>query len=275
MSTEETKPAPQAAAPATPAPKRPKPKKIPGPRAQRNLITIIGRGHSGTRAISHTLRESGVYTGEPLNNSSDLLPPDDLYEACRVMARHVKHLGGLRWDFAPLHTMPIDPAFTKLVESYLTTVINSKAKLRGWKLPETTLVFPWIVRLFPEIKYIFWIRDPRDCILGEHITDDLSRFGVPYEKTDDIRLRRAISWKYQVELVKATPRPKHWLKVRFEDFVLDQPRTLKAIGEFVGIEMASIPVKPEAVGRWRTDTGVHDYDFFREDLIENGYELKA
>lgn len=275
MSNPESQPAPpEAAAPPAEAKPRPKPKKIPGPRAQKNIITIIGRGHSGTRAISHTLRESGVYTGEPLNNSSDLLPPDDMYEACRVMARHVKHLGGMRWDFSQLHTMPIDPAFTKLVESYLTTVINSKAKFRGWKLPETTLVFPWIVRLFPEIKYIYWIRDPRDCILGSHLTDDLADFGVPYEKTDDLRFRRAISWKYQVEIVKATPRPKHWLKVRFEDFVLDQAKTLKTIGDYVGFPLASIPVKPEAVGRWKTDTGVYDYDIFREDLIENGYELK-
>jgi hypothetical protein len=28
-----------------------------------SLITIIGRGHSGTRAISHTLYASGVYMG--------------------------------------------------------------------------------------------------------------------------------------------------------------------------------------------------------------------
>ena len=32
-----------------------------------SLITIIGRGHSGTRAISHTLYASGVYMGRLLN----------------------------------------------------------------------------------------------------------------------------------------------------------------------------------------------------------------
>src|SRR6185369_226095 len=112
----------------------------------------------------------------PLNGSSDLLPPGDMYEACKVMARHVTYRGNLQWDFAKLHTMPIDPAFTRLIESYLTTVLNSKAKWRGWKIPETTLVFPWIVRLFPEVRYIYWVRDPRDCILGAHITDDLANW---------------------------------------------------------------------------------------------------
>ena len=168
------------------------PSPILGPEAQKNIITIVGRGHSGTRAISHTLRESGVYTGEPQNESSDLLPPDDMYEAVKVMNRHVKYLGNLRWDFTKLHTMPIDPVFIKLIESYLSTVLNSKAEWRGWKIPETTLVFPWIVRLFPEIRYIFWIRDPRDAILGAHATDDLADWGLEYDETDDMRLRRAI-----------------------------------------------------------------------------------
>ncbi|MCL2098803.1 MAG: hypothetical protein FWH24_00005 [Oscillospiraceae bacterium] len=45
------------------------------------LITIIGRGHSGTRAMSHTLSESGVFMGEPLNASANLLPPQKMYEA--------------------------------------------------------------------------------------------------------------------------------------------------------------------------------------------------
>lgn len=235
------------------------------------MITIIGRGHSGTRAISHTLSESGVYMGEPLNVSGDLLPPEDMYEACRVMARHVEYLGGLTWDFSKLHTMPIDPAFTLLIESYLSTVLRSDAEHRGWKIPETTLVYPWIVRMFPEIKYIFWVRDPRDCILGGHLTDDLSDFGIPYEKSGDIRHMRAVSWKYQREIVRATPPPKHRIHIRFEDFVLRQEEILAALEGYLGFSLARIPVRPEAVGRYRQDAGVHLFDFFLEDLKTEGY----
>ena len=81
--------------------------------------------------------------------------------------------------------------------------------------------------MFPDIKYIYWIRDPRDCILGGHVTDDLADFGVRYPKTDDIMLRRGISWKYQYDIVKATPQPANWIEVRFEDFVLQQEETLR------------------------------------------------
>lgn len=237
------------------------------------MVTVIGRGHGGTRAMSHTLSASGVFMGAPLNESGDLLPPQDMYEACRVMARHVKHLGGMNWDFSALHTMPIDPAFSRLIESYLASVLKSTAPRKGWKIPETTLVFPWIVRMFPEIHYISWIRDPRDSILNKHMTDDLADFGVPYEKTDDIRRRRAISWKYQVELVRATPKPKHWQRVRFEDFILNQDQTLKGLEDYLGFPLAKIPVRPDSVGRWKTDTGTHMYDFFMAELQQFNYEV--
>lgn len=225
------------------------------------MITIIGRGHSGTRAMSHTLTESGVFMGAPLNKSGDLLPPDDLYEACRVMARHVVHLGGLHWDFSPLLNMPIDPAFTRLVHSFLASVLDSPAERKGWKLPETTLIFPWIVRLFPDIDYIYWRRDPRDSILSGHVTDDLANFGVPYDRTDDERLRRAISWQYQYDIMEATPSPRRRTDVRFEDFVLRQDATLRRLEDFLRFPLAKIAVDPEAVGRWRTASGPVTFDF--------------
>ena len=39
-----------------------------------SLITIIGRGHSGTRAISHTLYASGVNMGSKLNRATLVYP---------------------------------------------------------------------------------------------------------------------------------------------------------------------------------------------------------
>lgn len=236
------------------------------------MVTVIGRGHSGTRSMSHTLSESGVYMGACLNVSGDLIPAEDMYEACRVMAKYVDYCGGLEWDFSRLHTMKIDPAFERLVSSFLSSVLNSDAPNKGWKLPETTLVYPWIVRMFPEIKYIHWVRDPRDCILGGHLTDDLNDFGIKYDKTDDTRKNRAISWKYQREIVKSTPAPAHEISVRFEDMVFSQDETLSRLEGFLGIPLAKIPMRPDSVGRYKTDEGEHMFDFFKDDMRECGYE---
>ncbi len=237
------------------------------------LITVIGRGHSGTRAMSHTLSASGVYMGEPLNGSGDLLPPEDMYEACRVMARYVDWKGGLDWDFSRVLSMAPDPAFTRLVESYLSTVLSSGAEHRGWKIPETTLVYPWIAKMFPEIRYIHWVRDPRDCVLGAHLTDDLSDFGIAYpRRQDDVRWNRAVSWYYQREIVRATPHSAHEISVRFEDLVFRQEETLARLEGFLGIPLAKIGMRPESVGRYRHDNGVHMFDFFRGDLALCGYD---
>jgi hypothetical protein len=239
------------------------------------MVTIIGRGHSGTRAISRTLAESGVFMGAPLNKSSDLVPPGDMYDACRVLARHVRWLGDLQWDWAPLHEMEIPLAFKHLLFTYLESVLTNPSEHRGWKIPETTLAFPWIARLFPEIKYIYWVRNPRDSILGTHKTDDLWDFGVQYPPTEDVRERRAISWLYQYELVKATPKPANWLQVTFEEFVLNQEETLARIEDFLGLDLVTVPVKPEAVGRWETDEDVSYYDFLGGPMQECGYPIPA
>ncbi len=235
------------------------------------VITVIGRGHGGTRAMSHTLSQSGVYMGNTLNVSGDLLPPNPMYEAAALVGKHVAHLGNNTWDFSRLHTMPIDPEFEKLVKTFLTSVLTSPAIHKGWKLPETTLVLPWLVRMFPEAYYIHWTRDARDSILSAHMTDDLAKFGVEYEKIDDIRRMRAISWKYQADLVAATPKPKRWLSVRFEDFVQQQEETIKKLSDFVGFPLVKIAVKPDAVGRWKTDTGRYDFDFLRPYLKDLKY----
>lgn len=237
-----------------------------------SMITVIGRGHSGTRAISQTLSQSGVFMGAELNESWDMIPADDLYEACRVMSRYVAYKGGHEWDFSRLNTMPVDPAFIRLVESYLSSVLDSKAGHKGWKLPETTLIYPWIIRMFPDIKYILWVRNPRDSIVGAHLTDDLSDFGISYEKTEDIRMMRAISWKYQREIIKATPPPKHTIFVKFEDFVLKQDETLARLEKYLGFPLVRIPVRTDSIGRWKTDEGLNDFDFFEEDILELGYE---
>ena len=235
------------------------------------LVIIIGRGHSGTRAISQTLVDSGVSMGETLNQSYDLVPAEKMYDACRLMSGHVAHKGGLNWDFSKALAMPIPAEFEDLVRSYTRSVFEAKTQYRGWKLPETTLVLPWITRMFPDAYYIYWVRDPRDSIIGGHITDDLADFGVSYDRVEDVREMRAVSWKYQREIVAATPRPGRWLQIRFEDFILDQRPTLDRIEDFLGIPLVEIEVRHDSVGRWKTDTERHDFPMFSEDMRELSY----
>ena len=237
------------------------------------MVTVIGRGHSGTRAVSNTLAESGFFMGAPLNGSWDLVPPEKMYEACAVFGDYVKYEGDLKWDFSKVLNMEPTAEFKTLIEEYLHSVLDSDAPDKGWKIPETTLCYPWIVKMFPEMHYIHWVRDPRDCILGGHVTDDMAQFHIEMPETDDVREQRALSWKYQRELMLATPDPKHILRLRFEDMVFNQDETLEQLGAFLGRKMAKIPMRPDSVGRYKTAEGKVMYDFFLDDLKECGYEI--
>ena len=237
-----------------------------------SLITIIGRGHSGTRDISHTLYASGVYMGSSINPSGDKIPPQKMYDACRVLAQYVDWEGGLSWNFSRLFSEEIPNEFTDLISDYLQDVLNNKSEHKGWKIPETTLIYPWIQRMFPDIKYIHWVRDPRDGILSGHKTDDLRDFGIQYELTDDIRKRRAISWYYQYQLMEATPEPKNWIKIRFEDFVLHQEETLEKLEAFLDFPLGRIIVRKAPVERWKQDANHQELDFLQNALKENGYQ---
>ena len=238
------------------------------------LITIIGRGHSGTRSISHTLSASGVFMGDPLNESGDLLPPQDMYEACNEFAQYVTYEGNMKWDFSRVLAMEPTERFKSLINSYLRTVLESKAEVKGWKIPETTLCYPWIVKMFPDAYYIQWVRDPRDCIINGHITDDLVRFKIRDKNSGNIRYDRAVSWKYQREIVRAQPTPRHSISIRFEDMVFSQDETLRRLEEYLGIPMSKIEMRPGSVGRYKTDDGEHMFDFFAEDMREFGYEFE-
>ena len=50
--------------------------------------------------------------------------------------------------------------------------------------------------------------------------------------------------------------------------------------DFLGFKLVKIPVKPEAVGRWKLDdqnpeTGTNYYDIFEPAMHEYGYEIPA
>jgi hypothetical protein len=212
------------------------------------MIIIIGKGHGGTRAISRTLVESGVYMGN-LSKSYDHIPPHLAYEACQIIGKHMS----LPWNFSFPENPPIE--FVKKMEEYLAPILSHEEP-RGWKLPETTLMYPWIKKMFPEAYFIHWVRNPLDSIRERHQTDDLERFNVPSFSDNHPTMLEALldkryqSWLYQEVLIENVPRPQRFLRVWFEDFVLRQEQTLQKLEKFLSIPLIRIPVDKKAVGRY-------------------------
>ncbi len=243
------------------------------------IVAVIGRGHSGTRIISHALSKSGFFMGSKQNISGDTLhprfgKPRDMYSACKLVARHVRYVNDFKWDFSEALSMEPTKQFVVFVTEYLSHMHYTKSINKGWKLPETILAHPWIVKMFPDIKYIYWIRDPRDCILKEHFTDELDFWNIPHGEIVNKERERMVSWKYQSEIFKATPEPKHLIKIKYEDFILDQEHQLKRLSKFLGVCVEKVLVTSKSIGRWRIDVGRsrRKYKMFESELKEYGYE---
>lgn len=218
------------------------------------LVIVIGRGHGGTRIISSTLSQSNVYMG-PTNDSGDMVPAKLMYEAVKMAGAYVSMVGENNWDFTKLILKEPPKEFEKLVNDYISPLKLSNNDKIGWKLPETLLAFPWIIKMFPEAYYIHWTRDPRDAVLKYHLTDRLSDFNIPSVKS--YTANRIESWIYQRQLVDATPKPTNFIEIKFEDFVLRQDETLDSISNFIGVSLVKIPVIKERVGNYKqTNTAI-------------------
>lgn len=239
---------------------------------QRNFIIIVGRGHSGTRAPAKILHEGGVFIGDKLNKSYDYAHRyyrQFLYKAAKLAGRNVIYKGNYEWDFTRLVENPISQRMIYYLILYLRDIIIAPYKIKGWKIPETTLLYPWLKRIMPDAKYIFWARHPLDSILAPHITDRLRNWDVEVDETDDTMKERAVSWKYQWDIVNKTPEPQDFLKIKFEDFLSDQRAVLQRMEEFVGISLKDIPVDKSRMNIFKQhNLSADNYPFLKGALME-------
>ena len=180
-------------------------------------IIILGRGHSGTRAIAKLLRVNGVFMGEPRNIADDLMFPPHLWEASKEYHRENK----------------VTDRGLILLREFLQSVINSKSEFKGWKRPITMLIFPLLCEILPNAKYIWWTRHINESISQGQSTDDLFDL-LGYHTT------KQESWNYMNSIVANSNKPPNFLHVKFEDFLLDNSNCISKISKFTGIDLKPI-----------------------------------
>lgn len=232
---------------------------LPEEREDRTVV-IIGRGHSGTRAIAGLLRASGVWLKEPVNGTMDSTDPR-LYHTARaagirtVTTSYGDQHTAPEFDFSEHVNDPIPERFEENLRAFVAEMYGQRPGYRGWfgwKLPETVLFYPWVVRLFPRFRFLVWTRDPICNILKPHGTDDLREWGVDLRPPVSNLDGRALSYLYQDAIVRETPEPERFLRIRFEDWADDQQAVLDQLREFLpGLAPQPIHVDPDPVRRWR------------------------
>lgn len=234
-------------------------------------IITVGRGHSGTRIVTHVLAASGVFVGK-VSGSGDHLPPFPMYKAVRQFGLLVNGDLG-EWDFSAAMATPPTQIYRDCISEYLQEFAGQD--VYGWKLPESVLALPWLVQLFPDAYFIHWVRDGRDNILSWHGTENewYKVLDEDYVLPEDRLIKAAYSWDYHEELIAQTPKPERWLKVRFEDFVMRQSHELHRLSEFLDMSLTPIAVNSEPVGRYlRDDVDIsHCLPILERHLITHDY----
>lgn len=192
-------------------------------------------------------------------------------------------------------------SFADLCKTVYLHSLSAKGKndirLIGDKNPQYSLFIPELLAVFPQAKFIFITRDPRDQVL--------SMLKVNFEKKLIASL--AYRWKHFNQKIEAQRKkyPSQFYELKYEDLVSDPVKKLKEITAFLGVDYTDAmldtakraefyvntgslvkqhhqsllqPIDPGKVNRWKQEmkeADVRIIDSIAGDLAKaKGYEVK-
>jgi hypothetical protein len=159
--------------------------------------------------------------------------------------------------------------------SYMSAALNQPigSRIHLDKNPPFTLLIPAILRLFPEMKLLIALRDPRDVVLSCFMQYlPLNTNSVCYlslERTVDRYIVDMGVWRHLRELL-----PRCWLEVRYEETVANMQQEARRALDFLELpwdpqvlnyrerlktkavasptyEAVSKPLYTSSIGRWK------------------------
>ena len=128
-------------------------------------------------------------------------------------------------------------------------------------MPETTFAYPWLAKMFHGAKYIIWHRHPYDSLFSEHKSDNLIRWDIDCPIIKNKKIEKAVSWKYQYDLVKSTPKPMNIIQIKYEDFIKDHEKTKAKLEEFLNMKLVVPELRQDSVYKWKNLQ--HSYKNFK------------
>jgi hypothetical protein len=230
-------------------------------------IAVGGVGGSGTRLIAGLLRDAGVFMGDDLNGSCDLLwftllfkypdvhdIDDDRFE--RLVDILVAGLTGgtrldarAREDVAMLagQARPQHPAesLRAMAESLLAAVDRPAHHGRwGWKEPNTHVVIERLWRRLPELRYVHVVRNGADMAFSGN-QNQLALWG-PRVLGDqgEVSPRRSLRYWCQVHrriraLLAANPQRMYWLD--YDNFCRNPHEEFESLRRFLALPAETVP----------------------------------
>jgi hypothetical protein len=235
--------------------------------ATRSIALLTGHPRSGTTLLEQVL-----------DGHSQLVSADEFM----VMGEHVfKPIAALEPSHIPtpagLNAIPaaqlaqLRDQYWRMTESLLGQGVGRRMLLD--KNPSLSYLLPVILRVFPEIKVLFALRDPRDVVLSCF----MQRMPINAISTNYLSLEAAAAKYADVMQYWLTIRPmlaSDWQEVKYEDTVSDLTPQAQRTLDFLGLpwqesvvefdaharskrvrsptaEDVTRPIYSHAVGRWQ------------------------
>ena len=214
-------------------------------------VIITGRGGSGTRLLSKLMQDLNLFLGNEINSTGD-------------STQWVGPVYDLVINEISLKNNNFEQKHIDRLRANAKNILSSgkfSSGLWGFKLPETMLCLPELLKAFPNAKIIHLVRHPVSISLRRsHMT---SRLGNPVGKTvlnnaykffnldvhaiedKEDYFNNAVSWAYQLEqvltFVENDLSYSNYLQVKFENLIDHAEEALLSICEFLDISAQAVP----------------------------------
>jgi hypothetical protein len=243
-------------------------------------VVIGATGGSGTRVMAQVFRKAGWFMGNRVNpDNEDSLP------IAWFLTKWLKTLKDFpnvdRDTFARA-----DRDFERMLYLHRRGIPSPDVRW-GWKNPRSLWLIPFLVRRFPELKFVHMIRDARDMMLSENIyflrQNGHWLLGADWWRNPEaaqLELWR-ISNKRALEFAEQYLKDRYHM-VRYEDLCRKPAETVSALMTFLGKPKIDIEPIIEGIcdrgniGRWRRNKTAKVFDLSlaaQADLQRFGYEV--
>lgn len=160
--------------------------------------------------------------------------------------------------------------FFQLARDFLINLFRNHMKVLYKKIwvdhsPQACIHADFILKMFPEAKFLYLYRDPRD-VVSSYKTRDWAPNST-YEAAiivRDILLR----WKK----VKQSIPTRSYKEIKFETLISDSSRLIEEICDWLGIEanyaMKNYDLSKSNQGRWRKDLSEKDKEILRKSFSD-------
>ena len=141
------------------------------------------------------------------------------------------------------------------------------------KNPELTMLLPLVARVFPDMRILFAVRDPRDVVISCYMQQlPLNPVSVHYLTLEGTAKKYAATMRSWFKIREMLQNP--WIEVRYEESVSDLEGQARKVLDFLGLpwdaevlkyhqraqlkhvhsptyEAVTKPVYTSSIGRWR------------------------